>query len=280
MFHYVARARVGTVLFRTWDEGLRLFNATLAAFPGLLGACVMPDHIHLLLGHGEGGRRLGALMSGYARFRNVRRGTLGVHIWQRAPPPEFVEPDKRMRNLRYVHLNPCRKGLVQDPLAWPLSTHRDFVGLSARSELIVANPERLHAYISGDPSVDPAGTRLPEVQYDRFDFFAVRDAVSAVSRTLAEPIPVGAVRTLLVRAASAHRLLEPGGLGTAALAAIVMMSQSQVQRLSRDAPPRNGTIRDQALAAAVRVVGDARFGPLFPGELFRVPGWGPYRSRR
>ncbi len=281
MHHYVARARQGTLLFRTWEEGLRLFAMIRAAFPELIALCVMPDHIHLLLPHGEGLRRLGAMMSGYARFRVALRPGGGSSVGQEAPLPELVEEDKEQRNIRYVHLNPCRKGLVDDPLAWPLSTHRDFVGLSAEgAKLVCPNPARFHGYVSGDPSVDPTGTLLPEIQYQRFDFFAVRDAVSAVSRAVVGPPLVGALRSLMVRTAASHRLLEPGGIGTAGLAEALGMSRVQVWCTAKGTPSRNAPIRDAALAAAVRAVGDGRFEGLLAGELVRRPGWEPYRSRR
>lgn len=281
MHHYVARSLPGTVLFRTWEEGIRLFTMLRAAFPELIALCVMPDHIHLLLPHGEAGRRLIALMSGYARYRSASRGKGGTDTWSPAPEPEAVAPDKERRNIRYVHLNPCRKGLVNDPLAWPLSTHRDFVGLSASSVgLLHGQPTRFHAYVSGDPSVDVAGTRLPEIQYERFDVFAIRDAVSAVTRTVIGEWGRGPVRTLAVQTAVAHRLLEPGGPGFTGLAEYFGMSRSQVHRIGAGIPTRNVPIRDPVLAAAVRVVGDGRFAPLLPDDLLSSPGWGPYRGRR
>lgn len=281
MFHYVARARVGSVLFRSWEEGLRLFHMFHAAFPELLALCIMPDHVHLLLPHGTGRLRLVALMSGYARFRCRQRPSGGTALWEPTPEPEAVSRDKERRNIRYVHLNPCRKGLVGDPLAWPLSTHRDFVGLDAsRGSLLHARPQRFHAYVSGDPSVSVEGTALPEVRYEHFDFFAVRDAVSAVLRVLATTRPRGPSRSLLVRTAAAHGVLEPGGLGVSGFAAALGMSRSQVHRLAAGTPSRGQPMHDPVLAAAVRVVGDPRFGPLLPGDLLRLPGWAPYRGRR
>jgi hypothetical protein len=281
MHHYVARAAKGTLLFRTWDEGVRLFRMLLRTFPGALGVCVMPDHVHLLLGHGEGVRRLGALLSGYARFRNAHRKTPGMSVWEPLPPPQPVTKDKERRNVRYVHLNPCRKGLVHDPLAWPLSTHRDFLGLAAGSAASrVANAARFHAYVSGDPTVDPAGTALPEVRFERFDFLAVRDAVSAVTRTVVgQGLPCDVTR-LLIRAATAHRLLEPGELGVSGLAAALGLSRSWVHRQARNTPSRNAPQHDPTLAAVVRVVGDPRFAPLLPGDLLRARGWEVYRGKR
>lgn len=281
MYHYVSRARSGLVLFRTWTEGLRLFAAIRDAFPELVALCVMPDHIHLLLAHDEGGPRLAALMSGHARYLRQSRGSGGHSYWEPAPPPERVEADKVGRNIRYIHLNPCRKRIVADPLSWPLSTHLDFVALSADPRsLRHARPESFHAYVSGDPTVAVGGTALPEVQYNRFDCLAIRDAVSAVSRSVIGARLTPMERALLVRTAAAHRLFEPGAVGVSAFAEVFDMSRSQVHRLAAAAPTRNVSIRDPALAAAVRVVGDGRFAPLTPGDLLRRPGWEPYRNRR
>lgn len=59
------------------------------------------------------------------RWRNHLEGVSG-RLVRPLPPAEAVpEGPKRRRSVRYVHLNPCRARLVADPLAWPLSTHRD-----------------------------------------------------------------------------------------------------------------------------------------------------------
>lgn len=161
MHHHAARTRDKRLAFTTWEEGVRLFHTVSRAAPGALALCVMPDHVHVLCAS-DVRARLGVALGGYARWRNRRRGESGA-VWEPLPEPTVVEGRRKTNiNLRYIHLNACRAGLVEDPLAWPLATHIDAVGLvvggvRARD----ADVHRLHAYVSGDPSVHVAGTDLP-----------------------------------------------------------------------------------------------------------------------
>jgi hypothetical protein len=92
-------------------------------------------------------------------------------IWE--PVPDAVKipnDDHLMRNIRYVHLNPCRAGLVKDPLGWEWSTHLDVTDcilhpwpekktlalLFKCSEKQLA--QKMHSYISSDPTVAVAGS--------------------------------------------------------------------------------------------------------------------------
>jgi len=160
-YHLVASARRDGLLFTDASEGARLWQSVVAAAPGLQALVLMPDHLHLLHPH-DVRHRLADALGRYARWRNHRRGLRGP-LFERLPPASLVVgARKQRRTVRYLHLNPCRGGLVDDPLAWPWSTHRDRVGLSL--DLAVAQarqPRRFHRYVSGDPSVHPEGTDLP-----------------------------------------------------------------------------------------------------------------------
>ncbi|MBM4393493.1 MAG: hypothetical protein FJ090_20410 [Deltaproteobacteria bacterium] len=282
MFHYVARAIHGTLLFRAWAEAARLDSMLRRAFPDLVAYCVMPDHVHLVLPHGAALAQLRRVMSAFARSRLAHRGGQGAALaWERAPAPEAVTAEKLDRVIRYVHLNPCRKHLVSDPLAWPFSSHRDFVGLGPGAERWRhARPAWFHGYVSGDPSVSVAGTPMPEVRYQDFDFFAVRDAVSSVTRTVVGAKLAPEARSLLARTAAAHGLLEPRKLGGLGLAKVLDISRSSVYRLCDGTPSRGRPMKDPLLAVAVRVVGDGRWWPLTAGDVARQPGWEAYRGLR
>ncbi|HMR11126.1 MAG TPA: hypothetical protein PKA88_35345 [Polyangiaceae bacterium] len=140
-------------------------------FPHALAACLMPDHLHVVTPVRCAKavvRRLGSVLSGYSRHLG------GGQSWQRVAPPKVLSDDKHLlRNIRYVHLNPCRDGLCRDPLQWPFSTHRGAVGAELDPWV---SPERLgawfgrsadqvpdwiHGYVSADPTVAVAGTPLP-----------------------------------------------------------------------------------------------------------------------
>ncbi|MFZ5481508.1 MAG: transposase [Myxococcota bacterium] len=277
MFHVSVRARKGSRLFRTWEEGLALWRILARTFPELVALCIMPDHIHLLLPHGDPERRLTHALAAFARWRNARRGEHGVVWADHAPPEALPDPLHARRTHRYVHLNPCRKHLVADPLAWPLSTHRDAVGLAAAPIMArERDPERFHRYVSADPTVDVAGSELPGVTFGDPRLEDVVAAVSAVCRVPTDDLLVrGPARTLALKTAAAHGLRDG-----AVLAARFAVDTRTVQRTTRRTPNRGARLADEALSACVRAVGDPRFAALDAGDLRRLPTWACYRGMR
>ncbi len=208
MFHHVAHAKRHQRLYSTWEEGLRLFGLMLRAGPNPIALCLMPDHLHMA--HRADRRaEVGRAIRGYARWRNRCRG-VESHLWRRQPAVQFVPPGvKQYRVARYIHLNPCRAGLISDPLAWPLSTYRDALGLSLRpARSVVQDPERLHTYVARDPHVTSdsdlprGGLLLLEEEQ------ALESIVAAVSELMRLPVEAvaqrGAARTLAFWAARAH----------------------------------------------------------------------------
>ncbi len=97
-------------------------------------------------------------------------------LWEPAPLPEPVAPDKLLRVIRYVHLNPPRAHLVDDLLSYRWSTHRGVIGAEydpwvsmARIAQATGRPwcgfvESFHEYVSSDPSVSPVGTPFPNAR--------------------------------------------------------------------------------------------------------------------
>jgi hypothetical protein len=265
MLHLTAHAVPDTFLFTTWREGLALWERLLGLQP--VAACVMPDHVHLLAARYDRPHLMGVL-SGYARWLARRHGTPGLHLWLPHPPPEILK-DKlhTQRTWRYVHLHPCRDKLAPDPLAWPLSTHRDACGLALPPACSRArDPAAFHRYVSGDPAVRPEGSPLPAptLERSRPSLPQLVAAVGALTRTLADDLPrVVGPRRLLV--ASAVRLL---GLHTGELAAFLGVHPGTVRGDRRLDPPDLGLI--------VQVLGDARFAPLGDERLDRLPAWRTY----
>jgi len=263
MLHVVARALPGRLLFRSWPEALVLWRA-IVALPGLRAAVLMPNHIHALT-ETDVLATLGTAMSGHARFLNPRRGRRGP-LWEPAPHPQPVlGAQKIRRNERYIHLNPCRAGLVVDPLAWPFSTHRDRVGLAWPAAVDRAGDVvRYHRYVSSDPTVRPGGTELPVQGPGEVSLGDVEAAVSALCRA---PVPLlrqrSPARDLALRAA---RCLVDASAGEIA----------DWFGVTRRTVFRNPIRRDAGTALVARVVGDGRFAPLSPGDL--RADWWPYRD--
>jgi hypothetical protein len=262
------------LLFHDDVEALALWNRLTQGFPELEALCLMPDHIHLLLPHADERGRLGQVMSGYARWRAVQRTRAGVpisrHAWEPAPDPEPI-PDgqKARRNIRYVLLNPCRKELVSDPLAWPWSTARDRLGFAVpRVGPIARDPQGFHRYVSGDPSTNVAGTPFPSPKPPEpgTEWQAVCVAARAITRAPRENLKIrGPTRTLAIRTAwqlglrSARELSKTSGIKKSALYEAIA-----------DLPSPSEPVADPALKACLQVVGDPRFSdlpahPLLPG---------------
>lgn len=276
MFHLVARATVGRLLFRTHAEASALFCRLATAFPDSEAASLMPDHVHIVVREEDRGR-LTILMGAYARWRNAHRGEAGP-VWVAHPPPQPIPDQKHLRRtIRYVHLNPCRDGLVDDPLSWAWSTHRDAVGFAAAPiRPPEREPERFHRWVSGDPSTRVEGTDLYQGTSGRVSWAEVALAVSAICRVpLSALRRRGLARSLAVRTALLHDLNDIGEIADQ-----VGMTRAGIYLQAKKVPPRLHLHREPALRACFQAVGDPRIEELHEGDLRRDPRWGRYRSWR
>lgn len=202
MFKLVARTKAHRLMFRTWGEAHHLWDVVLAATPGRVALVLMPDHLHLV--HPRDVRcELAAALAGYTRSRNQQHGRTGP-LFDTLPEAEaLADAAKVRRQIRYIHLNPCRGKLVRDPLSWPFSTHRDACGLALPPVVrVVRDIARFHHYVSADPDVSVDGTELPPLTPRAANPLAVLQAVSAVTRTnMRRLVRRGAARSLYLRAA-------------------------------------------------------------------------------
>jgi hypothetical protein len=96
----------------------------------LLGFCFMSTHLHLMweVEHLAAAERRTRLV---ARRLNSTADERGVALVDE--PHMQILPDDHaiMRYLAYAHGNPVTAGMVNDPLSWALSSHRDVNGLRA-----------------------------------------------------------------------------------------------------------------------------------------------------
>lgn len=172
LVHLVARALPGNKPLLEPASAWWLMWRLRFAFANALAACLMPDHLHLLLltmwPHAERAR-LGRILGSFA----VRAGV--SHLFERVPEAQPVASGQHLERLvRYVHLNPCRAKLVDDPLCWPWSTYRGLLGAEldpwvSADRLAEALGRKtrdfggwLHRYVTSDPSVRVDGTALPQ----------------------------------------------------------------------------------------------------------------------
>jgi putative transposase len=108
----------------------------------VVGYVVMPDHIHLLIGEPEKGdpsKVMQAVKQGFARrvLKSLRKRRVAEqqelfavgaeHVWQkRFYDFNVYTARKRIEKLRYMHANPVKRGLVQEPEQWRWSSYRSY----------------------------------------------------------------------------------------------------------------------------------------------------------
>lgn len=253
MLHHVAHTVPGRRLFSTWEEGCALWDRITGRLPGARAICVMPDHVHVL--HEQDVKAvLGRVLAAHAQWLNAREGATGPLLRPSPDPRPIVGETKVRRQVRYVHLNPCRAHLVADPLSWPLSTHLDRLGLAV--DPVVQrhpDPRRFHAYVSADPTVDVSGSDLPVAPSHLVDLPSALRAVSLCTRTPADAVlgRRGAARTLFLGCA---QTLTPSSRSD--IARFARLDRSTVSRVaplhhpaiaSLAADPRAIALDDRAL---------------------------------
>jgi putative transposase len=100
----------------------------------VLGYVVMPEHFHLLISEPEQGTPstvVQAVKLGFARRLLASLHGPGSwpkspsHVWQRRFYDFNVWTErKRVEKLRYIHRNPVKRGLVEEPQQWRWSSFR------------------------------------------------------------------------------------------------------------------------------------------------------------
>lgn len=165
---------------------LRAWLRLEAAWPRPLAACLMGNHLHLLV-PGDPQEEATRL----ARVLNHLQGP----VFRAAGTPSEGRVKLR-RDIRYIALNPCRARLAADPLEWAWSTHRDMVGAVARPWVDRRTVLALeygrdplashHRYVSGDPHVSVRSTPLPRAarnaDISEWPLRAVMNAALAATR--------------------------------------------------------------------------------------------------
>ncbi len=168
--HLTARSR--RFLFNDIALSLYAWSALRAAFPTAVAACLMGNHLHLVVWVAdptEAVTRLCRVIGGITRVARIERGW-----WFPLAPAQRIAGIGKLRaQVRYVVLNPCRADLVSDPLAWPWTTHRDVVGAvfepwidANRLAQVLGEPslgfvDAHHRFVSNDTKVAIGGTPAP-----------------------------------------------------------------------------------------------------------------------
>lgn len=249
-----------------------LWQRLRSRYADVAAACLMPEHLHALAPTKDPSReraRLAYVLG--AAFRGQ-----GPELWRRIPEPTVIRDRQHLyRQIRYVHLNPTRAGLVGDPLEWPWSTHRGVVGaevdpwvtadsLARRlGEQRVGFEQRFHEHVSGDPSAAVGSTPFPVPAPARI---VAAEPLAAIRRAALAATPWSLEserrRTLVVLA------VHQGWSDPEAIAELCGISQRSVRRLRASDPPHPaallclGDTRLQRGARPLRPLGSQRPGAL------------------
>jgi putative transposase len=106
------------------QEGTCRFGYRVHAF------CLMTNHLHLVLQAGNIplSRGLQNLSFRYTRWVNGREKRTG-HLFQGRYKAVLIDGDSYLLELvRYIHLNPLRAGMVQNPEEYPWTSHPAYLG--------------------------------------------------------------------------------------------------------------------------------------------------------
>jgi putative transposase len=107
------------------QEGIERFGYRVHGF------CLMTNHVHLAIQTGEIplSRILQNLSFRYTRWVNWRQKRSG-HLFQGRYKAVLVDADTYLQELvSYIHLNPMRAGIVNEPQDYRWSGHRAYLGL-------------------------------------------------------------------------------------------------------------------------------------------------------
>ena len=105
------------------------------------GYCLMTNHYHLLLETPRG--NLSQIMQhingAYTTYFNVKRKRVG-HLFQGRFKGILVEADQYALEVsRYMHLNPVRAGMVDEPAKYPWSSYLAYTGKSPAPEWLTCS---------------------------------------------------------------------------------------------------------------------------------------------
>src|SRR5438132_10174385 len=122
LYHVIARGNQRQPTFLTDADYYEAYLARLARYRRRYGVflyayCLMPNHVHLLAETSEAPlwRFMQGLQQSYTQRFNRVYGKVG-HLFQGRYKAIVCDRDEYLMALiRYIHLNPLRAGLVEDP---------------------------------------------------------------------------------------------------------------------------------------------------------------------
>ena len=98
----------------------------------IIAYCLMPNHYHFLIRQ-EGDQTAGLLpqrvFNSYSKAYNKRYQHTGTLFEDNYKVKAIKESSHLLHLCRYIHGNPVKDGLVNDPADWPYSNYPEWIGL-------------------------------------------------------------------------------------------------------------------------------------------------------
>jgi len=137
VYHAMLRGNGGQEVFRSDEDRLYFYDLVEEGVERfghrIHGFCLMGNHLHLVVQVAEVplSKIMQNLAFRYTRWFHRRTRSVG-HLFQGRYKAILVDADAYLLALvRYVHLNPVRAGLVEQPETYPWSGHRGYLGLTS-----------------------------------------------------------------------------------------------------------------------------------------------------
>jgi putative transposase len=135
LYHVITRGNNRRQIFNSpadYEKFLSLLAVQKNKLPFFLYAyCLMTNHVHLLLERQASAvdRIMHRLLTGYAHYYNRRHRRVG-HLLQGRHKAILCQSERYLSELvRYIHLNPVRAGMVNQPEDYQYSSHRAYLGM-------------------------------------------------------------------------------------------------------------------------------------------------------
>lgn len=156
LFHITARGNNKQIIFRNPQD----FNRYIANIKRvkeeipfyLYAVTLMPNHVHLLVEiiNSPINKIMQKLQTAYTMYANKKFETVG-HLFQGRYLSILVEKESYLLELiRYIHLNPVRAMLVNDPVSYPWSSHQAYLGQKNKIAEII-DKTKILPYFSANP---------------------------------------------------------------------------------------------------------------------------------
>jgi len=135
LYHVITRGNNRRQIFNSaadYEKFLALLTVQKTKLPFFLYAyCLMTNHLHLLIERRADtiGRIMHRVLTGYSQYYNRRYRRVG-HLLQGRHKAILCQSDRYLSELvRYIHLNPVRARMVNQPEDYEYSGHRAYLGM-------------------------------------------------------------------------------------------------------------------------------------------------------